>query len=107
MSDANSTATKRWTFPKVAALCCSIVLVGAYVAYRGGGALLPSTKSGRVVPAEDQAAAPEERVVMPSSKSGPMTPPTTRGARTVMPGSKSAVLSDAVQPVAQQPATRP
>jgi hypothetical protein len=97
----------RWSFPRLAAVCCSVALVGAYVAYRGGATLLPSTKSDRVVPAESDAVAPDERVIMPSSKSGPVTPPSTRGARTMMPGSKSAVLTDSLKDVAHQPATQP
>ena len=103
-----STTKPPWTFAKVAALGCSVALVGAYVAYRGGGeALMPSTKSGRVAPTEDERHAPDERVVMPSSKSGPVTPPTTRGTRAVMPGSKSFILTDGAADVAQQPATAP
>jgi len=58
----------------VTALVCSIVLVGAYVAYRGGGALIPSTKSGRVMPPANDVDEPRERAMMPSSKSGPVTP---------------------------------
>ena len=104
---------------KVAAVCFSLVLLGGYVAYRSGATLMPSTKSGRVMPATDgaaPAAAPDERLIMPSSKSGPVTPPppTTRAARRMMPGSKSAVLTEPVRDItssserpATQPATRP
>ena len=113
-------AKPRFTLVKVAALVCSIVLVGAYVAYRGGGgggALMPSTKSGRVVSPVSEVDEPRERVMMPGSKSGPVTPPTpttptpttattARSERMLMSGSKSMVLTEPAKPVAQQPTTQ-
>ena len=107
---SRSPTVPRFTPVKVAALVCSILLVGAYVAYRGGGALMPSTKSGRIVSPASDVEEPRERVMMPSSKSGPVTPPpaTARSERTLMPGSKSMVLSEPPKQVApQQPATQP
>jgi hypothetical protein len=106
--EPRSPTKPRFTFFKVAALVCSIVLVGAYVTYRGGGALMPSTKSGRVVSPAGDVEAPRERVMMPSSKSGPITPPppTAQSERTLMPGSKSMVLTEPGKPIAQQPATQ-
>jgi hypothetical protein len=67
-----------------AAIASALVLVGGYVWVRATGispvrALMPSTKSGRVVPADAEV------------ELGPATAPTTRAAE-FLPGSKSAAI---------------
>jgi len=108
----------RYSLPKVAAVCCSVALVGAYVAYRSGATLLPGTKSGPVVSNAEPSTAPttaplklsEEFVVMSSSKSGPVVQPTTARARRTLPGSKSMRVlerEDANVLYGEQSATQP
>jgi hypothetical protein len=86
--DPSSGSTLRWGFLKVFVVVCSVLLVGGYIFYRGGGALLPGSKSARVAPLqlEDD---PDVAAAAPIAK------PATQPDRRMFPGSKSAVVIEA------------
>lgn len=79
---------------RIAAIACSLALVGGYLVYRSGKAvLMPGTKSGRIERPPDD----PEWLLMSSSKSGPIVQPAapaTQPARRVLPGSKSMRVLD-------------
>jgi hypothetical protein len=95
-SDAPAVSGSRSTVLRVAAVCCSIALVGGYVAYRSGATLMPGTKSHPMTSTTAPSTSPStgvtlspaegrEFMLISSSKSGPVVPPAPPQAATTWP----------------------
>src|SRR5262245_12492351 len=83
--DQPSGPPQRSPLTKSFVILCSMAMVGGYMFYRSGGAILPSTKSARVSPM---------RIEDESSSTAAVGAPAPDTAPRYMPGSKSAPVLD-------------
>lgn len=91
---------------RVAAVVSSIVLVTGFVLLRGGGNVLPGSKSRPIMTTNES-----ERTVLPGRKSGVISSPSDR---TMLPGSKGGLIVNNASEIAAvedaastQPASQP